>query len=100
MLIRSEVEIQLAVVFMAVIPPTRLEEVTDIVCSESRLAKDAHDLKHRPAHLEVVLDDGNEAVGDDGDMYLDADSVLRLSPEPLDLEVLLDPLEKLMCSFS
>ena len=94
MLIRSEVEIQLGIVFFAVIPLARLEEVTDIVRGESRLAKDAHDLKHRPAHLEVVLDDGNEAVGDDGDMYLDADSVLRLSPEPLDLEVLLDPLEK------
>lgn len=94
MLIRSEVEIQLAVVFLAVIPLTRLEEVTDVVRGESRLAKDAHDLKHRPAHLEVMLDDGNEAVGDDGDMYLYADSVLRLSPEPLDLEVLLDPLEE------
>ena len=94
MLIRSEVEIQLAVIFLTVIPLARLEEVTDVVHGESRLAKDAHDFKHWPAHLEVVLDDGNEAVGDNGDMYLDADGVLRLSPEPLDLEVLLDPLEK------
>ena len=96
MLIRSEVEIQLAVIFLTVIPLARLEEVTDVVHGESRLAKDAHDFKHWPAHLEVVLDDGNEAVGDNGDMYLDADGVLRLSPEPLDLEVLLDPLDDFM----
>ena len=94
MLIRSEVEIQLAVIIFVIIPLARLEEVTDVVRGESRLAKDAHDFKHGPAHLEVVFDDGNEAVGDNGDMYLDADGVLRLPPEPLDLEVLLDPLEE------
>ena len=72
----------------------------DVVRGESRLAKDAHDFKYRSAHLEVMLDNGNEAVGNNGDMYLDADGVLRLSPEPLDLEVLLDPLEEIMRSFT
>ena len=94
MLIRSEVEIQLAVIIWAVISLARQEEFTDIVRGESRLAKYAHDLKHGSAHLEVVLDDGNETVGDDGDVYLYAYCVFRLSPEPLDLEVLLDPLEE------
>ena len=94
MLIRSEVETQLAVIFWAVLPLARLEEVTDVVRGESRLAKDSHDFKHWPAHLEVVFNDGNEAVGDDGHVYLYANRVLRLSPETLDLEVLLDPLEE------
>ena len=41
-----------------------------------------------------MLNDGNEAVGDDGHMYLYADSIFGFSPETLDLEVLLDPFEK------
>ena len=52
-------------------------------------------IKYRPANFEVMLDDGNEAVSDDGDVYLDADGVLGLTPESLDLEMLLDPLEQL-----
>ena len=90
----------MAVIFLAVILLARQEEVTDVVRGECRLAKDTHDFKYRPANLEVVLNDGNEAVGDDGDMYLNADGVLRLSPEALDLEVLLDPLEERAMSFA
>ena len=40
----------------------------DAVRGERRLTKDTHDLKDGPANLEVVLDDGNEAVCDDGNM--------------------------------
>ena len=43
-----------------------------------------------------MLDNGHKAVGYDGHAYLDADGVLRGPPEPLDLEMLLQPLvEKL-----
>lgn len=43
-----------------------------------------------------MLDNSHKAVGYDGHAYLDADGVLRGTPEPLDLEVLLQPLvEKL-----
>ena len=43
-----------------------------------------------------MLDNSHKTVGDDGYAYLDTDSVLRGTPEPLDLEVLLQPLvEKL-----
>ena len=50
----------------------------------------------RAFYLQVVLDNRHEAVGDDGHAYLYADSILRGTPEPLDFEVLLQPLvEKL-----
>ena len=92
-LIEFKINEKLAVVLLVSLLPERQEEVADAVRGEGRLAKDAHDLEHGPANFEFVLDDGNEAVGDDGDMYLDADGVLGLTPESLDLEMLLNPLE-------
>ena len=44
--------------------------------------------------LGIVLNDCNHAISGDGGVDLDADSVLRLSPEPLDIEVLLHPFEE------
>ena len=93
-LIEFKINKKLAVVLLVSLLLERHKQVLDAVHGEGRLAKDAHDLEHRPANFEFVLDDGNEAVGDDGDVYLDADGVLGLTPEPLDLEMLLDPLEK------
>jgi len=71
-----------------------LEEVLDAVCGECGLAKDAHNLDDGPADFEAVLDDGNETVCDNGDVYLYANSILGLAPEFLDLKVLLNPLEE------
>jgi len=93
-LIEFKINKKLAVVLLVSLLLERHKQVLDAVHGEGRLAKDAHDLEHRPANFEFVLDDGNEAVGDDGDVYLDADGVLGLTPEPLDLEMLLDPLEE------
>jgi hypothetical protein len=41
-----------------------------------------------------VFDDCCEAVGDDSDMNLYSDGIFRFSPESLDSEMLLDPLEE------
>ena len=72
----------------------RLKQVMDAVHGERRLAKDTHDLEDGSANLEVMLDDSNEAVGDDGHVYLYADCVFKLSPKALELKMLLDPFEK------
>ena len=72
----------------------RLEQVLDAVRGECRLAKDTHDLKYGSANLEFMFDDCNEAVCDDGDMYLDSYRIFRLTPESFDLEMLLDPFEE------
>ena len=44
--------------------------------------------------MEVVLDNCNEAVCDDGDVNLYPDSIFGITPERLDLEMLLDPFEE------
>ena len=93
MLIKFEVQIELPIIRLNSLLD-RFEQVLDAVHSKRRLAKDAHDLEYWPSNLEVVLDDGNEAVSDDSHVYLYADCILALSPETLDLEVLLDPFEK------
>ena len=41
-----------------------------------------------------MLHDCDQAVSDYGTVYLDADSILRCAPEPLDLEMLFEPFEE------
>ena len=94
MLIKFEVNMKLSVICLLHLLSERLEQVLDAVRGERRLTKDTHDLEHWPANLEVVLDNGNEAVGNDSDMNLYAHCILRFSPESFDLEMLLDPLEE------
>ena len=94
MLIKFEVNMKLSVICLLSHLSERFEQVLDAVCGECRLTKDTHDFKDGSANLEVVLDDCNEAIGDDGDVNLYAYGILGLSPEPLDLEMLLDPFEK------
>ena len=93
MLIKFEVKIELPVIWLFSIPD-RQEKVSDAVHGERRLAKDTHDFKDGSANLEVVLDDCDEAIGDDSHVYLYADGILRFSPEALDLEMLLNPFEE------
>ena len=89
---RLELTIRLVVLLLL----ERLKQVSDIVRGKCRLAKDTHNLKHWPVNLEVVFDDGNETICDDGDVYLYSYRIFRLTPESFDLEMLFDPFEELM----
>lgn len=71
-----------------------VEEVSQGCGVGERDAEDLQGLVDASVELQLVLDDGDEAVGDDGAIDLYVDGVLRLSPEPLDLQVLLQPLEE------
>ena len=72
----------------------RFKQVSDIVLDQQRTTQNAHDLVDGSADLKVVFDDSNEAIGDDGNVYLYADSILGLPPEGFDAQVLFNPLEK------
>ena len=72
----------------------RGEELHDVILGEQGTAQDAHDLHDWASKPEVVLDDSDETVCDDGDMDLNTHCIIALSPKRLDLEVLLDPFEE------
>lgn len=91
MLIRK-INLQLSVIRCVLLP--LLEELTQVVLDQQGAPKDAHDLEDGPAQLEVVLNDCNEAVGDDCDVDLYAHRILGLSPELFDTEMLFDPFEE------
>lgn len=93
MLIKFEVEIELSVIRLFFILEWQ-KKVAYIIHVERRLAKDSHDFEYGSADFEIMLNDGNEAVGDDGNMNLNTYRILGLSPKSLNLEMLLDPLEE------
>lgn len=94
MLIKFEVNTELSIIRILSLHFERLKQVSYAVRGECRLAKDAHDFNDRPSNLEVMLYDGNEAVCDDGNMYLDTYCILGFTPKAFDLKMLLNPLEK------
>ena len=93
MLIKYEVKIELPVVrfFWLFL---RQEEVSDAVHSECRLAKDTHYFEYGSADFEIILNDGNETICNNGNVNLYSDGILRFPPKPFDLKVLLNPFEE------
>ena len=95
MLIKFEVNLKLPIIVF--FPIFRWgEKLHDVILGEQGTAQDSHDLHNWSVQLEVVLNDSDETVCDDGNMDLDTYRIVTLSPERLDLEVLLDPFEKVM----
>ena len=72
----------------------RGEKLHNVILGEKGAAQDSHDLHDGTSKLEVVLNDSDETVCDDGHMDLNTHRIVALSPERLDLEVLLDPFEE------
>lgn len=74
----------------------RGEKFHDVILGEQGTAQNSHDLYDWALKLEIVLNDSDEAVCDNGNMNLDTHSIVTLSPERLDPEILLDPFVSLM----
>ena len=87
----QKIDFQLSVIHVLFL--SVLEKFAHVVFDQKGTSKDAHDLEDGSVQLEVVLDDGNETVRDDGDVDLYAHSILGLAPEPFDAEMLFDPFE-------
>ena len=71
-----------------------IEKFQKVVLDQQGTAQDAHNLKDGSVQLEVVLDDGDKAICDDGDMDLYPYGILAVAPETFDAEMLLDPFEE------
>ena len=94
MLIKFEIKMHLPVIDFLNLCCRRFEQFVDVILDKQRMSKDAHDLHDWATNLTVMFDDAHEAICDDGNMYLNADSILAFTPEGLNLEVLLDPFEE------
>lgn len=94
MLIKFEVQRQLRIVIIIGLICHRSQEFLNGILDQQGVAKDTHDLNDRPVQFEVVFNNGDETIRDDGDMYLYSDCILRFSPKGFDTEMLLNPFEK------
>lgn len=70
------------------------EKFQEVVFDQQGTAKYAHNLEDGPVQFEVVFDNGDKAIGDDGNVNLYPHGILAVAPETLDAEVLFDPFEK------
>lgn len=94
MLIQFEVQMQLAIIIITGLIFHGRQEFLNGILDQQGIAKDTHDLNNRPVQFEVVFNNSDKTVRDDGDMYLYPDCILRFSPKGFDTEMLLDPFEK------
>lgn len=71
-----------------------LEKVPQVVVDKQGAFQNAHDLKYRSVQLEVVLNECDEIVRDNGNVDLYPHNILGITPEPLDTQMQLDPFEE------
>ena len=70
------------------------KQFLDGVLSKQGTSQDAHHFVDVAVQVKIMLNDGHEAIGDDGSIYLYPDCVLSVSPEGLNPQVLLYPFEE------
>ena len=93
MLIKIKFKIKLLIIefFLFV---RRDEKFRDVILSEQGTTKDSHDLHDGAPKFEVMLNDSDKTVCDDGNVNLNTHRIVALSPKELDSEMLLNPFEK------
>ena len=84
MLIELKVKTELPVVLLLFRSFEWFKQVSDIIHGEQRAAQDSHDFHDGTTDLHVMFDDTNEAICDDGNMYLNTDCILGFLPKGLD----------------
>lgn len=94
MLIRFKLDMQLHLVTFVIHHSEWFQQVSDVILDQQGATQYAHDLNNRSVQLKVVLDDTNDTVGDDCNVYLDTNCIFRFSPKSFDSEVLFNPLEE------
>jgi hypothetical protein len=94
MLIKFQVQIQLAIVIIIGHICHRSQEILDGILYQKGITKDTHDLNNWSVQFEVVFNNSDETVCDDGDMYLYPDCIFRFSSKGFDTKMLLNPFEK------
>lgn len=99
MLIEFIINLKLSIICFVVFF-RRNEKFLNVILGEQRTAQDSHDLHNGATDFEVVLNNTDETVRDDGDMYLDTYGIFACSPERLDFKVLLNPFKEIMRSFT
>ena len=74
----------------------RFQQVSDAIFNQQGTSQYAHHLNDWSSQFEVVFDDTNDTVGDDCNVYLYTDSILRFSPKGFDSEMLFNPFKQFM----
>lgn len=70
------------------------EQFMDAVLDQQRTSQYTHDLKDRSSKFEVVFNDCDKAVCDNGNVYLYPHRILAVAPETFDAKMLLDSFEE------
>lgn len=74
-----KVKTELSVILFPFRSFERFKQVSNIIHGEQRAAKDSHDFHAGTINLHIMFDDTNEAISDDGNMYLNTDCRAKIA---------------------